>query len=471
MSWEREIIIYIVTLVLMLWPLAINRAPFYASDSASYLRGGALGFNTGLTILGLSKTAPANDPKTIVAGAISKSGGARSAIYSVAVFLLRAPGNTLLALTIVQTALAALMLSFLRRAIAPDIGVRGGVAAGAAVATLTSAAWYAGYAMPDILAGIIVCASLLLTVFFDRFGTIVHVALVLLIAFCITAHGSHLPIAVVTLIAGGVANSRLRSVSAASRHRIAWFASPVIVAVIAMLVTSYVAFGQFSLAPKRYPIQLARSVADGPGAWYLHDHCAIEHYAICEVFGPDPPRNVHEFLWGDNGVRNRATPEQMDRIRAEEGAIVRQATMAYLAVQIRQSTTNAILQFFRFGPRDLVFGVRMVGSGPDISLVQIDPDRPVLKAISKLLIYASFVGSILLLVIIRRRLTSREIAALTVVTAGLLANAVVCGALSGVTDRYQGRVAWVLPAVAVMILLRVWGRGENAATTAKVALA
>ena len=98
-----------------------------------------------------------------------------------------------------------------------------------------------------------------------------------------------------------------------------WFGSPLLLAVVALLGTSYAAFGEWSLAPKRYPIGLARSISDGPGYWYLRDHCATEHFAICEIYGTNPPRKVNDFLWGPNGVRYRATPEQMERIRAEEG--------------------------------------------------------------------------------------------------------------------------------------------------------
>ena len=221
-----------------------------------------------------------------------------------------------------------------------------------------------------------------------------------------------------------------------------------------MLTTSYAAFGELSLAPKRYPIQLARSVADGPGAWYLRNHCATEHYAICEIYGPNPPRKVHDFLWGPNGVRYRASPEQTERIRAEDSTIVRRAALAYPGEQIRRSATNAFLQLFEFGPRDLVFGVRLAGEEP--SLAQVHADQPMLKAAGGAIIYLSFLATIVLLVAFRRRLGSTDKAAIAVVAIGLLANAAVCGILSGVTARYQGRVAWVLPALGFIILARVW---------------
>jgi hypothetical protein len=464
--WRREGIIYAVTLLLLLWPLAVNGAPFYSPDSASYLRGGGFGFNTGLLMLdhwwhaltgGVVPAGASGDAKAMVAGAIAKSGGARSAIYSVAAYLLRAPGNSLAALAIAQAAAVALILSCLGRLIAPQRGILPRVAVGAGVALLTPAAWYAAYVVPDVLAGVVIGGALVLTVFFERISMAWRVVLVLLLAFCIAAHASHLLIAAGVLFAGAVAHFWMHR---PSLRQSLWFASPIVLALAAMLGTSYAAFGEASLAPKRYPIQLARSVADGPGYWYLRDHCATEHYAICELYGTNPPRKVGDFLWGPNGVRYRATPEQMDRIRAEESTIVRRAAMAYPAVQIGKSVSNAILQLFEIGPKELVFGVRLTGDNPD--LTRVHPDQPLLKAVGKALMYLSFFGSILSLISLRRRLTSSEKAAIAVAAAGLLVNAAVCGALSGVTDRYQARVAWIVPALAFMILARLWGERRAA---------
>ena len=465
MPWRREGSVFLVTLALMLWPLALNGAPFYSSDSASYLRGGEFGFNTGLTILdhwwqslfGTAGDAGAvADPKAIVATAIAESGGARSVIYSILTYLLRMPGDSLIALAIAQAGLVVLVVSVLRRMIAPQIEIWSTLAAGAALAFLTSAPWYAAYAMPDIFAGITIAGSVALTVLFDRAGLLVRVMLALVVALCITVHGSHLLIAFGTLVVGGAVNLWMQRGSAADAIRKAiWFASPVLLAVATLLASSYVAFGEASIAPKRYPIQLARSVADGPGAWHLRDHCATEGYAICEVFGPNPPRKVNDFLWGPNGVRYRATPEQMERIRAEESMIVRRAAMEYPMDQIRRSIRNTFAQLVEFGLRGLVFGVTMVG-GEDPELRQDRPDKPDFRGLGEGVVYASFVVSLVALAIVRRRLQPIEIAALSVAAVGLLANAVVCGTLSGVTDRYQGRVVWVLPALVLIVLARIW---------------
>jgi len=478
---SREIIVFLATLALLLWPLAINGAPFYSADSASYLRGGAFGFNTGLLFLqqwwqSLGTTASAvaagTDPKAAVAGAVAEAGGVRSLIYSITTYLLRFPGISLLALAIAQAGAVALVVSCLRRMIAPQLGLRSSMAVGVALAAFTSAPWYAAYAVPDILAGITIAGALALTVFFDRTGIGLRVTLVVLIALCITTHGSHLPVAFCVLVAGAIANFALQRPSRGlAARRALWFLSPIVLGVAALLGTSYVAFGEPSLAPKRYPIQLARSVADGPGAWYLRDHCATERYAICEIYGPNPPRNVRDFLWSENGVRYRATPKQMERIRAEESAIVRRAAMEYPVEQLSRAASNIFLQFFDFGTDDLLFGETMAGDLDDPTLVKVHADIPMLKIISEVLIYLSFVASFVVLFVLRRQLGRGEVAAICVAMVGLLANAAVCGILSAVTDRYQGRVAWILPALAIIIWLRVRAETKSATTPAKAALA
>ena len=472
---SHEIVLFLITLVLLLWPLAVNRAPFYSADSASYLRGGAFGFDTGLlflqnwwhSLIGAASATAGTDPKATVAGAVAEAGGVRSLIYSVTTYIFRPPGISLLALAIAQAGTVALVTSFLRRLIAPQLGLGPSLMVGAGLAFLTSAPWYAAYAVPDILAGITIAGSLTLTVFFDRIGIAMRVALVGLIAFCITAHGGNLPIGFSVLVAGAAANFMLmRPALAPAIRKVIWFVSPVIVGVAALLATSYVAFGEPSLAPKRYPIQLARSVSDGPGAWHLRDHCATERYAICEIFGTNPPRHVRDFLWSKNGVRYRATPEQMDRIRAEESTIVRRAAMEYPLHQLGRSAFNIVWQFVDFGTDDLVFGERMEGDLDDPAVVRAHPDSPNLKIAGEILIYLSFAASVCLMFAVRRRLRSDEVAAISVAMVGLLANAAVCGILSAVTDRYQGRVVWILPMLALIIWLRVRTEARPATATA-----
>jgi hypothetical protein len=47
---------------------------------------------------------------------------------------------------------------------------------------------------------------------------------------------------------------------------------------------------------------------------------------------------------------------------------------------------------------------------------------------------------------------------LAMVAIGIMVNAAICGALSSPLDRYEARVAWLVPFIAVTVILAVWQR-------------
>lgn len=462
---------------LLLWPLSLSWHPFYVADSASYLRGGETGFGTGLLMLGEwwhglfgspagSGAVPDGGSEAVVDAAISQAGGTRSLAYSLMTYVLRLPGHSLFALAVFQAGVVAFLALLAQRLVAPRASGRERLALILCLALLTPAGWSAATAMPDIFAGTTLLGSVLLTLYLERLGRWERIALILLLALSITAHGSHLPLALATLATGMVVRFFLRRPGRAEGLRDAfWILSAPLLALVVMLTLSYVGFGTASIAPKRYPILLARSVADGPGRLYLLAHCARDRYAICEVFGRDFPTQPRKFLWEKDGVRYRATPEQMERIRKEEGTIVRAAAAEYPMLQLRSSISNSLRQFASFGLGKVDFRSALV-AGPTgrVELVEVTEDRPQLRFWMSFVIYVAFGASLVGIFLLRRRLTRLEWGTLVVAVAGLAGNAAICGILSGVSDRYQARVAWTIPLLAMLILLR-W-RNEKPAPAA-----
>src|SRR5689334_17954334 len=110
---RHAILSYSINLLLLLWPVAVNSGPFYVEDSTSYLRGGDLGFHTGLLILSRwwqslfgtpSMAYVGTDPHAVVKTLIAQSGGVRSLIYSIVTYVLRGPHDSLVPLVIAQAA-------------------------------------------------------------------------------------------------------------------------------------------------------------------------------------------------------------------------------------------------------------------------------------------------------------------------------------------------------------------------------
>ncbi len=460
--------------LLLLWPLSLNWHPFYVADSASYLRGGGTGIETGMLMLrewwqdlsgssGGSAAVANEGSSAAVAAAVGQAGGTRSLIYSLLAYLLRMPGQSLLTLVVFQAGVVAFLVLLTQRLMAPDATKPGQLGMIAATALLTSAGWSAATAMPDIFAGVVLLGSIPLTLYLERLGMAERTGLVLLIALAITAHASHLPLALATLLTGGAIRYHLRRPGRAEAVRdVFWILSAPILALAALFALSYVGFGTVSVAPKRYPILLARSISDGPGLRYLQEHCGAKKYAICEVFGTDFPTHPREFLWGRNGVRYRATSEQMERIRNEEWSIVRNAAAEYPMLQLGSSAKNVFRQFGSFGLGKVDFRAALVvGPSGRVDLVDVTEDRPRLRTWFSAIFYVVFAASLAILVLVSRQLANIERGAVLLVGVGLVSNAAICGVLSGVSDRYQARVAWAIPLLAMLILLRI--RSEHRA--------
>jgi hypothetical protein len=265
----------------------------------------------------------------------------------------------------------------------------------------------------------------------------------------VTAHASHIVLAggMTILGIGWVAVNRFRQRPLAP-WAWAWIIAPLLIGGLTVVALNRVAFGETSLTSKRYPFTLARSVDDGPGRWYLEKHCAERRYTICTVY-PDglPKGGALEFLWGENGVVNRATPAQLDRIRAEEAEIVLAAAREYAGFELRTHAFNLARQLVNFTPYP--FNYRLV---PDQSgtpqLVEAPRDDRRILLIVRILVSISVAASTVWLVrVFFKRRALRPVIALMFL--GVLGNALTCVLLSAVSARYQARVVWLIPLLAL----------------------
>lgn len=462
--------------LLLLWPLIIFGSPAYFSDSLSYYKGGRAAVAFVESKLGVESTpsqprakpAPIDAPppgsappaNAVAAPEVAEAKGARSVLYSVAAYVLGAPRGSLLLLAVGQ----ALATAFI---IAVAMGVAGVRRAwhiaviGILMACATPAACVAMLTVPDIWAGLLIAALVCITVTGERLSVGIKMALVMLAGFAVTSHLSHPPIAAGLFVLGGLwlwfgPDRRPRM--------IAWLLAPLVLGVAATVVSGYIGFGTVSLAAKRFPLALARSVEDGPARWYLESHCATKRYAVCEVFGNKMPRTVPEFMWEPNGLDGRATAEQMDRIRDEEQEILVEAARAYPSEQTNAVIRNIALQTITFGFNATRFEnrVELDAAGMPHMITGERPYPHLIHALEWLSVLTAFAG-IVWIGWHFRTLTTKQRAAAFLVIAGIAGNDVVCAVFSGVADRYQARVIWLVPLLALLFLLGGRARRHHAA--------
>ena len=429
----------------LMWPGLINGGPIYYGDSAGYFKGGRLAFEF------VGHLFARGGEGGGAGGAPSTEGimGVRSVAYSVFLHLLRAPGASGLAACAVQALATAYCVWLLLRAVGVDRSPLAMFVFAGLIVLATPAPWFAMLIGPDIFAGLALLAVLLLMAWPGAMNLVERLILGGLIAFAVPAHLSHVPfIGLIVALAGAVMltrGGRGRWVRTVVDY--AWIAAPALLGLIGTVAINAIGFHEPTVSGKRYPILLARSIEDGPARKYLESHCASERWAVCELYVAFP-RTAGDFLWEEDGVRHRATADQLERIRKEEPEILRRAIAAYPLDSFVGSARQALLQLVKVGLTDHHLEYRLEMNGRSVETREFADPHPLLKqalGVWYLLVMLAAVGlSGWLFATGRMRGQDRLRTLVLAALAGCAINAAVCGGLSASTDRYQGRVIWVL---------------------------
>jgi hypothetical protein len=455
--------------LLFLWPLLAYGRPADFQDSASYYKGGRAAVSFVVDKIHAAPSAPAGTIAiNAAAGGAASAGmsprqpeqvrGARSIAYSIAAYVLGAPHAQMWLLVMAQALAAAFVCSVVLLLFGADL--RGASWKMAALAIATPAAFVTCVIVPDIFAGLVICVIMLFATAYGSLSRGVRIVCVLIASGGIAFHASHKPLALgLTVIATAWMLVALRGKAPIPRQQWAVLFAPLLLGVGLSVALNFAAFGGASLTGKRYPLTLARSVAEGPGKWYLEKNCGQLKYAICEVYPHGVPGTIGSFLWGPNGVKERATPQQMDRIRAEEADVVLAATRAYPFEELERLGGNFARQLVLFRP----------GVGLDARIVLDEAQNPVLVPAQYDRTWVDLVGTLSNVGLIGAMgflfFRSRTIRILRpmigLVLCGILLNDAICVYFSGVTDRYEARVIWLISLLALAVLALGGKRGAE----------
>jgi hypothetical protein len=379
----------------------------------------------------------------------------------------------------VQALLAAHVLHLVRRTLLPDASVWWLLPLAGVMTVMTSLPWFASQLMPDVFTGILVLVLTLLVFASERLSRRECIWLVGFAAFMIAAHQSHVLLTFVLLAVllplrglGGVA--ALRSVT------------PLVLTVVALMSVNLIAFGRASLSPFGNVFLLTRVIYDGPGADVLRRDCPAAGWRLC-AFIDLLPETADDFLWRADGPVVQAGGAKL--VSREADAIITAAIRAEPGHELRALGRNAAQQLARFATGD---GLQ---PWPTTVTPRIERDFPRfeaatyaasrqnsgldvpawLQAMHFTAALAGIAGCVALL------LTAPHMTRQAVHSVGsgpsdavnsqqavgahaqqpavgfaaaallaLLANAVITGGLSGPHDRYQSRVMWLPPLVAVL---------------------
>lgn len=343
----------------------------------------------------------------------------------------------------------------------------------AALSLLTPLGAYTGFLMPDVFASLAVLCSATLLVYWERLRTGDRWLLAALLAFALSTHASHLAIAVLLLALAILARLLFT--------RWKRLAVPGLVVLAACCATAFAAEWAFNRAvvaavgapPLRLPHPMARLIDMGPGTDYLKRNCPGAGYAACNwvgnyptgwtdfLFSTDPIRGA--FALADPATRRRLSDEQLGFVVA----VVRDDPLRVvggIGADVLRQLTHFGVDIWGYGD---TLPALYVGRVPERVLAAMQESRASRTLVHNTWLtqstYAAVIASLLLWLVGPWRSLGRgsqRAASMphgfsdfaTIVAAGVVLNAVVCATLASSLDRFQSRVVWLLPFLAISAL-------------------
>jgi hypothetical protein len=323
-----------------------------------------------------------------------------------------------------------------------------------AMAALTSLPWLVSLLMPDVFAGVLFLSAFLLA-FAGALRPIQRIILAALFAISIAAHASLFPIAVLFVVAVVILRhfSPPVCVLPSTRSVLAWLLVPLIASgFFSAGLNRQMGLG-FELSPSRNAFLLARLFGDGLAADFLRESCPQRHLVSCRYLS-HLPRTQGEFLfWHPLYAELRRGHQD------EMAKIVRGTILAYPGRFVASSAKETLLQIttLRTGDEIRSYGAKEWNNSVIPRVFPGDLQAflnarqyhgrltPLADASALLDTTVFWLSLATCLVLAGTGRFGRMNLFFYSAAAYLVINASICATFSGVYDRYQSRVAWIIP--------------------------
>lgn len=467
-----------------IWPALTNGQPFFYADTTAYVRGAdmaisrvfgprfatewALGLRRAVSVDGSVRetertTGLQQDSthRTVLAG--------RSIIYGALLYLGAFTGGFWVSIIIQSLAVSYLLYLFIVRVL--RLNHLHWLLCSAALFLTSSISFYVSDLMPDLFAGLLLLAFAILVTGWARLSQLEFAVTTSVILFAVLAHNSH----VLLLIAVTIFAITYGAVS----HRWGWRQSLGILTltagclVLAVLWESAFAFGvtrALGTPPIRPPFISARLVSM-LGAPAVSRVCASNDFAVCR-FQDRFPTDIEKFCWSEDkgiGVFNVAD-ERTKRALSQEQlrlalAMIPKNPVRFAYGTLRDAAHQLIvfsLDEYSYDPDALSFFVSRLPDR-DFARMQSSVAAHSLRYVTfgRTVVYATAVlGAIGIVVLLARSPASGTATqhqdwrvATYIFLAGVVLNALICGGLSSINNRYEARVIWLVPLACITGLL------------------
>ena len=415
------------------------------------------------------------DTGTYLSQAIHRyAGWDRPVFYSVFMLPLHQT-VTLWPVIVTQALLTAGILFVVSRTLLGRVSPAAFIAGAAALAIGTWLPWIVSELTPDVFTPLLILVLCLLAWVPERLSPWQRVGLIVLAAFMIASQLSSLPLACVLLAVLAVLGHHRLHLRLPARpgpptdrpRRWPLLVLPPALALLALCGTNLAAHGRFAVSPFGNVFLLARVIYDGPGMTALRRDCPSAgwrpKWGLCPFLDSFPPTS-DDFLWAPDNPVNRAGGAKA--VSRDANAIILAAIVADPLGEARAALSNTLEQLNRFASGD------GLNPWPDQVSPWIERDFPPREAAAYAaarqqagslmvpqslaglhwaLALAGVAGCLLLLpvAIIRRAPCAGFLLAVLI---ALPVSAAITGSLSAPHERYQSRIMWLPPFIAVVSL-------------------
>jgi hypothetical protein len=331
----------------------------------------------------------------------------------------------------------------------------------AALAATTSLPWIAGILLTDIFAGTAVLALYLLLFTSAALSRRETAGLVLLIGFSAATHSATLAVLMAIVAAAGLARLFWRDLL--PLPALGGGAAALVLGVAMLLGANFALSGQLAWTPGGYGIVFARMMQDGIVARYLEDHCPEERLKLCP-YRHKLPRTADEFLWSQGPFNELG---RFAGLGDEMRTIVLESLVEYPGAQIETAIAASARQLVTVESGEGVlttiwhtYGIiahYMPTVVPAMRAARQQHGEVSFRALNEIQVPVALISMLLLVPVIvlagRGEYGDLRLLAATVAVA-LLANAVVCGALSNPHSRYGARLAWIATFAVALVPMR-----------------
>lgn len=472
-------IVIIIIALAFLSVAAVNRLPVLFPDTLGYSSAG----EAVLGVLGGHERRARHGAPTTTAAATTTTGtattttaaatvdagvsAARSPYYGVFLAVLDRGGSVwLTAAAQAVVAATALVLALGRLRLTRTSAVAAG-----SVAAAAGLAFYACVLVPDVMLGpVILGLAFVLTVRDLPRGELAFWLAAVLAG--VLFHRAFLAVAIVVVIAAACA-WRTRWLV---RRGWAAAAGLCVVAIVAHAAVGTVVEAAYGARMASQPFLLARMIEGRVVPAYLAEACPAKRYFLCRWQGR-LPMDHDRFLWDTSGggVFNTMTVGDKQRLNEEANAIVAGAVAARPVAALAEAIDYSVRSFLLAGMSDFAQRVPTrwrvdpplapaMAAYPRSGIVAGDFPLRALSAVTERIYLAALVAVAAAAALLalpgapgrqRGAIDPRLVAAVAIIVGGIAVNAAVSGTLSGVRDRYTGRIAWLAPLAAAALIEQV----------------